>query len=159
SPATETRRKRRRRPKKHQRNEAVLASMLYGDEGRAKSCWRTPLIMTSTFSPREFLRCRHAELVHFSTLMASRMDWVFPDDMGQAMTLTGVPLSFSTIQVGDTNPQMQGRGGAEGSVGILVDIGPGTLIHSVSPSDSGSSLLGSLGLPPSEQNCIDSIDK
>lgn len=116
-------------------------------------------MMTSTFSPREFLRCRQAVLVHFSTLMASRVDLAFPDDIGQGMTLTGVPLSFSTIQVGDTNPQMQGRGGAEGSVGMLVDIGPGTLIHSVSPSDSGSSLLGSLGLRPTEQNCIDSIDK
>ncbi|MER9181432.1 hypothetical protein [Mesorhizobium sp. M0767] len=42
---------------------------------------------------------------------------------------------------------------------MLVDIGLNTLIHSISPSDSGSSVLGSLGLPPTEQNCIDSIDK
>ena len=47
------------------------------------------------------------------------------------MGLTGIPLAFSTIQPGDTNPYRGGRGGAEGSVGIIVDIGPATVIHSV----------------------------
>lgn len=111
------------------------------------------------FSPREFLRSRHAVLVHFSTLMSARLDLNFPENMLRALTLKGVPLSFSTIQPGDTNPQMAGRGGAEGSVGILVDIGPGTVIKSVSASDSGSSELGSLGNAPTEDNCADSIDK
>ena len=75
------------------------------------------------------------------------------------MGLTGIPLAFSTIQPGDTNPHRDGRGGAEGSVGIIVDIGPATVIHSVSPSDSGSSDMGSLGLPPTEENCAASIDQ
>ena len=98
-------------------------------------------------------------LVHFSTLMTSRPDLVFPDDMRQAMGLTGIPLAFSTIQPGDTNPFGGGRGGAEGSIGIIVDVGSATVIHSVSPSDSGSSEIGSLGLPPTEENCAASIDQ
>jgi hypothetical protein len=102
--------------------------------------------MTVSFSPREFLRSRQAVLVHFSTLMTSRPELMFPDDMRRAMGLTGIPLAFSTIQPGDTNPHRGGRGGAEGSIGIIVDIGPVTVIHSVSPSDSGSSEIGSLGL-------------
>lgn len=117
--------------------------------------------MTDTsddFSPREFLRERQAVLVHFSTLMASRLDLTFPNDLRQAMSLKGVPLSFSTIVAGDTNPQANGRGGAEGSVGLLVDIGDGTQIRSVSPSDSGSGLAGSFGVAPTHQNCADSID-
>jgi hypothetical protein len=76
--------------------------------------------MTAAFSPREFLRSRNAALVHFSTLMTSRPHLTFPNDMRQAMTLKGVPLSFSTIQPGDSNPHMVGeRGGAEGSVGMI----------------------------------------
>jgi hypothetical protein len=73
--------------------------------------------MTKTFSPREFLRQRQALLVHFSTIMATRMDLVFPQDLRQAMSLSGAPLSFSTIQMGDTNPYMQGRGGAKAALG------------------------------------------
>jgi hypothetical protein len=115
--------------------------------------------MTVPFSAREFLRSRNAVLVHFSTMMTSRPELVFPDDMRQAMGLTGIPLAFSTIQPGDTNPHGGGRGGAEGSVGIIVDIGPTTVVHSVSPSDSGSSDMGSLGLPPTKENCAASIDQ
>jgi hypothetical protein len=115
--------------------------------------------MTGSFSPREFLRKRQAVLVHFSTVMATRMDLAFPQDLQQAISLSGARLSFSTIQAGDTNPHMEGRGGAEGSVGLIVDIGPSTVINSVSPGDSGSNAMGSLGLPPTEQNCADSIDK
>ena len=115
--------------------------------------------MTSAFSPREFLRSRHAALVHFSTVMARRLDLMFPNDMRRAMTLKGVPLAFSTIQLGDTNPHMAGPGGAEGSVGMLVDLGTSTLIKSVSPSDSGSNATGSLGRPPTEANCTESIDQ
>jgi hypothetical protein len=115
--------------------------------------------MTVSFLAREFLRSRQAVLVHFSTVMTSRPELTFPDDMRQAMGLTGIPLAFSTIQLGDTNPHGGGRGGAEGSVGIIVDIGPATVIRSVSPSDSGSSEIGSLGLPPTEENCAASIDQ
>ena len=110
------------------------------------------------FSPRAFLRDRQAVLVHFSTVMANRPDLTFPNDLRQAQSLEGVPLSFSTILPGDTNPHMDGRGGAEGSVGMLVDIGPGTVINSVSPGDSGSNVEGSLGRDPTEENCNISID-
>jgi hypothetical protein len=112
----------------------------------------------TAFSPRAFLRNRQAVLVHFSTVMAEHLDLVFPNDLRQAITLKGAPLSFSTIQTGDTNPHMTGRGGAEGSIGILVDLGPGTLIASVSPGDSGSNAAGSLGFPPTEESCTRSID-
>jgi hypothetical protein len=112
----------------------------------------------SAFSPRAFLRSRQAVLVHFSTVMAGRPDLLFPEDLRQAITLKGAPLSFSTIQDGDTNPHMAGRGGAEGSVGLLIDLGPSTLIDSVSPGDSGSSAAGSLGVPPTEESCTRSID-
>ncbi len=115
--------------------------------------------MSVSFSPREFLRSRQAVLVHFSTVMTSRPELTFPDDMRQAMGLTGIPLAFSTIQRGDTNPFGSGRGGAEGSVGIIVDIGPATVIHSASPGDSGSSEMGSLGPPATEENCAASIDQ
>lgn len=110
------------------------------------------------FSSRTFLRSRQAVLVHFSTVMAERPDLLFPEDLRRAITLKETPLSFSTIQVGDTNPHMAGRGGAEGSVGLLVDLGLGTHIESVSPGDSGSNATGSLGVPPTEESCTRSID-
>ncbi|MFW7357820.1 MAG: hypothetical protein ACODTL_17910 [Brucella sp.] len=115
--------------------------------------------MTAPFSPRAFLRERQALLVHFSTVMARRPELTFPDDLRQAATLKDIPLAFSTIQKGDTNPHANGRGGAEGSVGMLVDIGPGTIIRSVSHQDSGSNAEGSLGLEPTEENCARSIDQ
>lgn len=110
------------------------------------------------FSAKEFLRDRKAVLVHFSTVMTAHPGLVFPDDLLTAMTLVGVPLSFSTIQRGDTNPQRNGPGG-EGSVGLLVDIGSDTAIRSVSSGDSGSNSCGSLGWPPNDQTCAESIDK
>ena len=115
--------------------------------------------MTVPFSPRSFLRERQALLVHFSTVMARRPELTFPDDLRQAATLKDIPLAFSTIQKGDTNPHASGRGGAEGSVGMLVDIGPGTIINSVSHQDSGSNEQGSLGLEPTEEHCACSIDQ
>jgi hypothetical protein len=106
---------------------------------------------------KEFLRsCQHLP-VHFSTVMG-RDDLLFPNDILTAMKLAEKPLSFNTITVGDTGP-FGGPGGAEGSIGMLVDIGPKTLVESVAPYDSGSSEIGSLGLPPTQQNCDDSIDK
>jgi hypothetical protein len=110
------------------------------------------------FSPREFLRDRQAVLVHFSTVMTAHPELVFPDDLIKAMTLVGVPLSFSTIQRGDTNPHRNGPGG-EGSVGLLVDIGNNTIIKSVSSGDSGSNSNDSLGWPPNRRTCAESIDK
>ena len=111
------------------------------------------------FSPRSFLRDRQAVLVHFSTVMTRHPDLAFPHDLLRAMGLKAVPLAFSTIQTGDTNPFVEGgRGGAEGSIGILVDIGPTTQIKSVSASDSGSNPDGSFGLPPTAENCASSID-
>jgi len=74
-------------------------------------------------------------------------------------SIGGIPLSFSTIQLGDSNPWANGRGGAEGSIGLLVDVGSSTVIHSVSPHDSGSSDMGSLGFRPRLETCADSIDK
>lgn len=115
--------------------------------------------MTASFSPREFLRSRYAVLVHFSTVMSSHPELLFPADMHQAAKLRGVPLAFSTIQCGDGNPWSGGRGGAEGSIGMIVDIGADTIIHSVSPDDSGSSLMGSLGLPPTAESCAASVDQ
>ena len=79
------------------------------------------------------------------------------------MQLRDTPLSFSTIEIGDTNPHA-GRGGAEGSIGLLVDIRAESRVISVSPGDSGSyydeqtGAGGSLGLQPTSQNCADSID-
>lgn len=111
------------------------------------------------FSPRTFLRDRQAVLVHFSTVMTRHPDLTFPHDLLRAMTLKDIPLAFSNIQTGDTNPFVEGgRGGAEGSIGMLVDIGPSTQIMSVSPSDSGSNPSGSLGLPATAENCAASID-
>ena len=81
---------------------------------------------------------RNAVLVHFSTVMTTQPDLTFPHDLQQTMTLTGKQLSFSTVLIGDTNPfVLGGRGGAEGSVGMIVDIGPRTSILSVWPRDSG----------------------
>ncbi|WP_431321256.1 hypothetical protein [Rhizobium sp. YTU87027] len=97
-------------------------------------------------------------LVHFSTVMDRRPELTFPDDRRNAARLQGVPLAFSTILRGDTNPDGGGRGGAEGSVGMLVDIGPRTIIRSVSHEDSGSNEYGSLGFDPTEENCARSID-
>lgn len=120
--------------------------------------------MSNQFSIRDFLRTRKALLVHFSTVMARSAELVFPDDLTQAMHLRGTPLSFSTIEVGDTCPNA-GRGGAEGSIGLLVDLGSDSRVVSVSPGDSGSyydertGSGGSLGLEPTAQNCADSIDK
>ena len=68
------------------------------------------------FSPRSFLRDRQAVLVHFSTIMASSLDLTFLKDLLKSKTLKGVPLSFSTVLKGDTNPDTtslrQSRGGS-----------------------------------------------
>lgn len=84
--------------------------------------------------------------------------------MKNAMSLTGVGLSFSTIQKGDTfDPLDSGKGGAEGAVGILADVAPITQVLRVHPSDMGSLVMGGtasgLGVAPSPQACADSIDR
>lgn len=112
--------------------------------------------MAEDFSAKEFLRERQAILVHFSTVMGERADLAFPDDLVRATSLRNEPLSFSTILAGDTNPQGMGRGGAEGSVGLVVDVGPSTHILTVLHMDSGS---GGLGERPTAENCAASIDR
>jgi hypothetical protein len=115
--------------------------------------------MAAPFSPREFLQCRNAVLVHFSTLMTRHPELIFPQDLHNAIALKGVALSFSTILMGDTFRMAGGRGGAEGSVGIIADIGPHTSILAVGPSDIGSNDDGSSGLPPTEESCVARIDR
>lgn len=113
---------------------------------------------------RDFLIAREAVLVHFSTVMASDPSRHFPHDMTNAMSLVGIPLAFSTIQKGDRfDPNDTGKGGAEGGVGIVVDLVAATQVLKVHPSDMGSSNYGGsavgAGLPPTPQSCADSIDQ
>lgn len=113
---------------------------------------------------RDFLISRDAVLVHFSTPMARDPSRHFPHDMINALSLSGVPLSFSTIQRGDRfDPDGAGKGGAEGSIGILVDLVPTTQILKVDSSDLGSSNYGGQntggGHAPTPQTCADSIDQ
>jgi len=96
--------------------------------------------------------------------MASDPSRHFPHDMNNAMSLIGVPLAFSTIQKGDAfDPTDTGKGGAEGGVGIVVDVVAATQVLKVHPSDMGSSNYGGavngLGVPPTPQSCADSIDQ
>jgi hypothetical protein len=127
-----------------------------GDPAGVAGHFRSAL--AAPFSPRTYLGTRELLLVHFSTVMTSHDDLFFPEDLRRALTLKGVPLAFSTIQIGDTNPHRGGRGGAEGSIGIIIDRGPGMIIHSVSPGDSGSNPFGSLGKLPTAGNCASSIN-
>lgn len=107
---------------------------------------------------REFLRARGALLVHFSTVM-NQSSYRYPADLQNAWGLSTTDLSFSTVQPGDTFQFAQGgRGGAQGSVGMIVDLAPGTSVLSVHPGDSGSSAAGSLGSTPSAEACASSID-
>jgi hypothetical protein len=113
---------------------------------------------------RLFLRDREALLIHFSTLMAGDPGRCFPDDLLNARPLRGVPLSFSTIQRGDTNPVPGvGRGEAEGCIGLLVDVGPETEVLAVGPRDIGSSFNSvtgewiSSGKLPTLEACEESI--
>jgi hypothetical protein len=106
---------------------------------------------------RALLRERGALLTHFSTVMADPAS-LFPHDLLNALALRGNKLSFSTILLGDRNPHADGHG-AEGSVGMVVDLGTNTVIESVHHADSGSSSSGSLGLPPTLENAAASIDR
>jgi hypothetical protein len=117
-----------------------------------------------TAAIRAFLKLRNAVAVHFSTVMTRHQDLLFPDDLKQAMALSGLTLSFSTIQPGDTH-RLGGKGGAEGSVGMRVDLGPNTVVESVAPDDSGSiwdpatATSGSLGHLPTPETCAESMDR
>lgn len=103
-------------------------------------------------------------LVHFSTVMARDQSLVFPDDVKNAMTLRGTSLAFSTIQKGDRfDPTDTGKGGAEGSTRMLVDIAATTRVLKVHPSDMGSYIDNSgradgMGSPPTAESCARSID-
>ncbi|QDM18174.1 hypothetical protein [Tardiphaga sp. vice278] len=116
------------------------------------------MLSDASFSARAFLQERQVVLVHFSTVMTSRPEFIFPNDLRTAINLRDIALSFSTIQCGDTNPHMTGRGGAEGSIGIIVDLDQDTIVRSVLHCDSGSNESGSLGLPPNAGNCASSIE-
>ena len=114
---------------------------------------------------RAFLREKQALLVHFSTLMAKDTSRCFPDDLQNAWELVNTPLSHSTIQRGDTPPAMigGGKGGAEGSIGMVVDVGANTAVLAVGPGDIGSSYDSDIGKwnaggsPPTRDACEDSI--
>jgi hypothetical protein len=120
------------------------------------------------FSVLNFLRHRHALLVHFSTVMSRRNDLLFPDDLRNAKGLHGVPLSFSTILSTDIGPHLPGHdpalANACGSVGIAADITDGLSVLTVGPSDDGTywdSKTGdwiSGGVPPTADSCARSID-
>ena len=69
-----------------------------------------------TAAIRACLKSRNAVAVHFSTVMTRYQDLLFPDDLKKAMALSGIALSFSTIQPGDTH-RLGGKGGAEGNMG------------------------------------------
>jgi hypothetical protein len=120
--------------------------------------WKMSQLLTPA-EIRLFLRNREAFLVHFSTIMARDSDRCFPDDLLNAWTLRDVPLAFSTIQRGDSNPQGGGRGGAEGCIGMLVNVGPETEVLGVGPEDFGSnSVTGECdGDPPTLEACEKSI--
>jgi hypothetical protein len=122
--------------------------------------------MAVEFSIRQFLRSRKALLVHFSTTRARSVNVGFPDDLNFAMALRGVALSFSTITVGDVTPYGWWPGtGAEGAIGVVVDLQPGSVVDSVSPSGDGGSFgennraKGFVGIPPTPESCAESIDR
>jgi hypothetical protein len=121
--------------------------------------------MAIEFSIRQFLRSRRALLVHFSTTRARSAELGFPEDLKRAMGLRGVSLSFSTITVGDITPYGWGSGtGAEGAIGIAVDLRSRSVVESVSPSgDQGAfgedNSANGFGVPPTPESCADSIDR
>jgi hypothetical protein len=75
----------------------------------------------------------------------------FPDDIFTAAAGPG-PISFSTILPTDSALN------AEGRVGLIVDISQNSVVHGVGHEDIGSSKYGSLGQPPTQESCVDSID-
>lgn len=117
------------------------------------------------FSPRKFLKERNALLVHFNTPM-SEHETGFPEDIRNAMTLRGVPISFSTIQAGDLGPcniSPASAANAGGSVGMVVDILDMGSVVSVGPADDGTRASKSGhhqtgGSPPNAASCARSID-
>jgi hypothetical protein len=123
---------------------------------------------TKAFSVRCFLREREALLVHFSTPM-SRHDYLFPNDLRNAMTLINKRISFSTIQKNDVGPfGRQGMAPADangcGSVGIIVDVDDADSVVTVGAGDDGTyfdeatGCLISGGNFPSQAACDASID-
>lgn len=118
------------------------------------------------FSIRRFLASQQALLVHFSCLTSNR-GLQFPNDLQNAMSLRNTTLSFSTILVSDQGPVIgtydhpvaNASGNAYGSIGIVVDISDDDSVVAVSSGDAGFNEHGSLGKPPTQQNCIDSIAK
>ncbi len=135
-----------------------LAHSYRCDVGRAAACFA---MITSPFSVRAFLRERRVLLVHFNTPMSTNHPTGFPEDLRGAKSLVGVELSFSTVQATDLGPWQAASpsdANAVGCVGIVVDVEDVGSVCSVSPQDSGSSALGSAGVPPDADTCAESLD-
>jgi hypothetical protein len=121
---------------------------------------------TPAFSVRHFLKQREALLVHFNTPMSQKHPTGFPNDLRHAMNLLGIPISFSTIQVGDLGPCQvpnPAASNAGGSVGLVVDIHDIGSVITVGPGDDGTqaSATGnhqSGGSVPDPLTCAASID-
>lgn len=119
------------------------------------------------FSIRDFLRDRAALLVHFSTVMTRHNHLYFPDDIRNAMSLRGVPLSFCTILSGDIGPY-QGvafeSANSCGSVGMIIDILDDTSVQTVGSSDDGTYYDNKTGTwisggsTPDSNTCAQSVD-
>jgi hypothetical protein len=86
------------------------------------------------------------------------------------MTLSDVPLSFSTIQAGDVGPYHDGNmdlaaANAGGSIGIIVDIPSDDCVVTVGAIDDGTSCnpktgeIISGGFVPTPESCARSIDE
>jgi hypothetical protein len=105
----------------------------------------------NNYDIRTLLRQRQALLAHFSTIMATQTRRLFPHDLLGAMSLRDEVLSFSTVRKGD-----RFRQGAEGSVGIVVNLSEDTVVENVHPRDSAT---GDFGLRPTLDNVAASIEK
>jgi hypothetical protein len=110
------------------------------------------------FSVRAFLKIHQTLLVHFNTPMSVNHPTCFPEDLRDAQALRGIPLSFSTIGVNDSQVN------ADGSVGLVVDIQETGSVISVGAGDDGTraNAFGegahqTGGKLPSEFECAKSI--
>ncbi|MEJ1962946.1 MAG: hypothetical protein WDO56_15915 [Gammaproteobacteria bacterium] len=100
----------------------------------------------------------------------TRHDFLFPEDLRNAIALRDTPLSFSMICQADvgpwTVPEMHpSDANAGGSVGIVVDVQDHDSVLTVGPDDDGTYFHPptrdhiSGGVPPSAKACARSIDE
>jgi hypothetical protein len=128
-------------------------------------------VINNGFSVRNFLKARNALLIHFSTTMSRHnSEFLFPADLHNAIKLTEVPLSFSTILPTDRGPydrhsvNIPAHANAYGSVGIVVDIGDDGCVETVNHRDSGTNQVDASGAVqsdgelPSQAACERSLD-